>query len=545
MKNNEFKVTKSNDVTVYTLESVTAGSISSGSGASISKPIGVVRKRGDNLINQEAQDKEAPKPRNFVAKNAKMGGAGQHKDKKKEMKQGVAKHKKPYMEEMDDLKSQFLSMLKDKGIKHRVQGSPEQERQRTKDMIAQRGDPSKPSAPSTSSAYRDGFQDGLRGHRNPRASNIHGPMTNDYDSGYHAGVMKREKGVAEGDDRTVANIKNYERELAKYKKFNANGAHDVKIKNLEKIIANLKSKQGVAEGPNDGTDDNFNIDDIKRLEKIRDLETLKAQAKELIKGKPVRRMKPEKISFFYNRIDDLKNPVAVIKMMYDLMLAGEGQKVIGSRYTMSPNSYRARFGESPMEEGWGMGGYATAVASQIQPGKGVDKEMPEGDEYNEYDDEVDMVENNLHTIIRACKDLADVLIAGENMPEWVEEKISMAKQNMVTVAEYIQSQHEQGHVYKEAGHPDEKEDKELIRKMVKRAALKQETNDPYMAELHARLAEKIPKNAPVKAYIDDFAKAAKTPNAKGHHQFKNKSPEKVRQMAIAASYGAKNPSKKK
>jgi len=192
-------------------------------------------------------------------------------------------------------------MLKDKGIKHRVQGSPEQEKQRTRDMIAQRGDPSKPSAPSTSSAYRDGFQDGLRGHRNPRASNIHGPMTNDYDSGYHAGVMKREKGVAEG--------------------------------------------------PNDGTDDNFNIDDIKRLEKIRDLETLKAQAKELIKGKPVRRMKPEKISFFYNRIDDLKNPVAVIKMMYDLMLAGEGQKVIGSRYTMSPNSYRARFGESPMEEG--------------------------------------------------------------------------------------------------------------------------------------------------------------------------------------------------
>ena len=493
MKNNEFKVTKSNNATVYTLESATG--MGSGSVASVSKPIGGVRKRGDNLINQEAQDKEAPKPRNFVAKNAKMGGAGQHKDKKKEMKQGVAKHKKPYMEEMDDLKSQFLSMLKDKGIKHRVQGSPEQEKQRTRDMIAQRGDPSKPSAPSTSSAYRDGFQDGLRGHRNPRASNIHGPMTNDYDSGYHAGVMKREKGVAEG--------------------------------------------------PNDGTDDNFNIDDIKRLEKIRDLETLKAQAKELIKGKPVRRMKPEKISFFYNRIDDLKNPVAVIKMMYDLMLAGEGQKVIGSRYTMSPNSYRARFGESPMEEGWGMGGYATAVASQIQPGKGVDKEMPEGDEYNEYDDEVDMVENNLHTIIRACKDLADVLIAGENMPEWVEEKISMAKQNMVTVAEYIQSQHEQGHVYKEAGHPDEKEDKELIRKMVKRAALKQETNDPYMAELHARLAEKIPKNAPVKAYIDDFAKAAKTPNAKGHHQFKNKSPEKVRQMAIAASYGAKNPSKKK
>lgn len=34
------------------------------------------------------------KPRNFVAKNAKMGGAGQHKDKKKAEKQGDVKHKK-------------------------------------------------------------------------------------------------------------------------------------------------------------------------------------------------------------------------------------------------------------------------------------------------------------------------------------------------------------------------------------------------------------------------------------------------------------------
>ena len=69
--------------------------------------------------------------------------------------------------------------------------------------------------------------------------------------------------------------------------------------------------------------------------------------------------------------------------------------------------------------------------------------------------------------------------------------------------------------------------------------------DEYIAKLSSRLEEKLAKNAPVKAYIDDFAKAAKTPNAKGHHQFKNKSPEKVRQMAMAASYAAKNPSKKK
>ena len=41
----------------------------------------------------------AEKPRNFVAKNAKMGGAGAHRDKKKEQKQGYEKHKSKSVEE--------------------------------------------------------------------------------------------------------------------------------------------------------------------------------------------------------------------------------------------------------------------------------------------------------------------------------------------------------------------------------------------------------------------------------------------------------------
>jgi hypothetical protein len=75
--------------------------------------------------------------------------------------------------------------------------------------------------------------------------------------------------------------------------------------------------------------------------------------------------------------------------------------------------------------------------------------------------------------------------------------------------------------------------------------MKAEHADPYIESLCTQLSEKIHANAPVSAYIDDFMKAAKTPNAKGHHQFKNKSAEKIRQMAVAASYSAKNPSKKK
>ena len=121
------------------------------------------------------------------------------------------------------------------------------------------------------------------------------------------------------------------------------GAHRDKKRDAKMgVEKHKKSIPAMAEGAGE---DNFTIDDIKRLEKIRDFETLKAQAKQLIKGKPARRMKPEKISWFYNHIDELKNPMAVIKMMYDLLLAGEGHKVIGSRHSMKSNTYRQRFGE--------------------------------------------------------------------------------------------------------------------------------------------------------------------------------------------------------
>ena len=46
----------------------------------------------------KTQKQEAPKPRNFVAKNATTSGAGAHKDKKKAAKQGDVKHKGKMMD---------------------------------------------------------------------------------------------------------------------------------------------------------------------------------------------------------------------------------------------------------------------------------------------------------------------------------------------------------------------------------------------------------------------------------------------------------------
>ena len=108
----EFKVTRSKEQTVYTIEAATGGSSSSGDFATVDTTLGGMQRRnppGDNILAQEK--KETPKPRNFVAKNAKMGGAGQHKDKKKAMKQGDVKHKKPLAESSyaEDLAKQVFN----------------------------------------------------------------------------------------------------------------------------------------------------------------------------------------------------------------------------------------------------------------------------------------------------------------------------------------------------------------------------------------------------------------------------------------------------
>jgi hypothetical protein len=113
--NNEFKKIKSNNETRYVLETATAGATGTGAVATSVGGMGKVQKRNpDNILAQEG-DKikiDASKPRNFVAKNAKTGGAGAHKDKKKAQKQGQEKHKKPYAENLEDLKGR-LAQLKE------------------------------------------------------------------------------------------------------------------------------------------------------------------------------------------------------------------------------------------------------------------------------------------------------------------------------------------------------------------------------------------------------------------------------------------------
>ena len=77
----------------------------------------------------------------------------------------------------------------------------------------------------------------------------------------------------------------------------------------------------------------------------------------------------------------------------------------------------------------------------MKPQEFINEELSTDDEYS---GEVSMVKNNLHTIVRVSVDLAKELKNNEDLPEWVEEKISLAKGMMVTAMDYMVSQHEQG-----------------------------------------------------------------------------------------------------
>ena len=60
----------------------------------------------------------------------------------------------------------------------------------------------------------------------------------------------------------------------------------------------------------------------------------------------------------------------------------------------------------------------------------------------EYDDEAGMVDNNLETMKRAVQGIDDVVSSGDNLPEWCQEKIAVAKSMLVTVWDYMRSEEE-------------------------------------------------------------------------------------------------------
>ena len=81
--------------------------------------------------------------------------------------------------------------------------------------------------------------------------------------------------------------------------------------------------------------------------------------------------------------------------------------------------------------GWGHGSYDTYTDGNH--GRGVAED-------EEYDDEAGMADNNIETMKRAVDGLDSLIHKGDNLPEWCQEKIAVAKSMLVTVWDYMASE---------------------------------------------------------------------------------------------------------
>lgn len=88
------------------------------------------------------------------------------------------------------------------------------------------------------------------------------------------------------------------------------------------------------------------------------------------------------------------------------------------------------------------------LGTKKKAGKTVPNCVPKegmAEEFNpEYDDEAGMAQGSLHTLQNAVEGLQKVIDSGDNLPEWCQEKISLAEDYLVTVWDYIQSEKAQG-----------------------------------------------------------------------------------------------------
>jgi hypothetical protein len=508
--NNEFKKTSNKNQTVYTLESATG--MGSGSIASVAKPIGGVRKRGDDLIAQEADNKAIPPstPRNFVAKNAKSSGAGAHKDKKKAEKQGDVKHKKPFMEdhEIQMASSELMSIAKNaEELLDMVRRYSEQEGleawQQSKitkaadylNSVLQsiNGEQQGVAVGSLNEFAPDGFNGGNDGEEfSPEIAKMA------QDNGFTKGVSLADGATLE---RAMKINHWHSQHGGMYKQYFAKGFKEGRMNkinhNNKQYNLNLKlmkdgsirhGEQGVAEGT------------VKELS----IDLKSMPEKEFIAK--YNKSKTEAWDAMKSLAEAFENDESNLFYIYDKSSGRLKQRMIHNNDERQARNmgYKETHDDALK--------YAGIIRSKFDPKKFVQNMGGKWVQVFPYGEQ--NVEKEDHS----------TATSGWGQGSYA----SSSGSSKWAGAGHNDVQHE--------NHPDEKEDKALIRKMVKAQALKQE--DGYMAELQAKLDEKIPKNAPVDVWIKDFEKS----NAP---QFKGKNLEKRRQMAVAASYSAKNPSKKK
>ena len=539
---NEFKKISKNNETRYVLED--GSSTTSASVASIDTPLGGMQRRtSDNILAQEADKKKVPatKPRNFVAKNAKMGGAGQHKDKKKAQKQGDVKHKKPLAENVDNLEialqqaRQITKMIKYDDtvtdIVVKIQALAEKFNIDANDIRYAIDDvyEAKQKLESVVYGLDEIFEDALRNAR--YAADDETDFNEDWGKGgydtYSAGNHGR--GVAEEDDvqqelgmagselygiakhakELLALIKQHGQQqgLEAWQQSKITKAADYLNAVLQSLDYDTHSdEQGVAEGLESS------IDLLKKLDAmIKNFVQTRGQmgGQRLSAGmlpilNNLEQLGEKDIAHgIKNMVLDARNSERATKgASWSVLAQGLSQKL--------PELIRNRMKQG-VAEGWSQK-YKSSINCSHPKGFSQKAHCAGKKKHNE----------GMMTMEAVCPDCGMCQTHG-NINE-----IKKGQKDSNGFTKCWPGKHAAGTKKGKNGGQ--------VRNCVPNESL-----DPYFESLTDKLAEKLDPNAPVDVWIQDFQKA--DPNR--YRQFKNKTPEKKAQMAVAASYGAKNPSKKK
>ena len=135
------------------------------------------------------------------------------------------------------------------------------------------------------------------------------------------------------------------------------------------------------------------------------------------------------------------------------------QKEVAEGYRVVPGIDREKYTERPGLEGPFHTKSGKVVYYDKQEGKYYD---PDSDYYishddwqamnenPEYDDEAGMAHGSLFTLKRAVDGLMNTIDDNDNLPEWCQEKISLAEDYLVTVWDYLQSEKAQRNAYTES-----------------------------------------------------------------------------------------------
>jgi hypothetical protein len=149
-----------------------------------------------------------------------------------------------------------------------------------------------------------------------------------------------------------------------------------------------------------------------------------------------------------------------------------------------------------------------------------------------------MVDNNLETLKRAVGGLDELIQSGDNLPEWCQEKIAVAKSMLVSVWDYMYSEEASDEV-----DPEIDEMFEAMDQLVGEMAVKNGVNKDLVWEQFEAMPDRVLYETA--AWRRKEGKSAKGGlNAKGVASYRRENPGSKLQMAVTTKPSKLKPGSK-